>query len=337
MILMAKNDWSPAPGLAKLRTSRIQETAMPNFRTITDGLQFPEGPIAMPDGSVILVEIARGTLTRVSADGRAEVIATPGGGPNGAAIGPDGACYICNNGGFEWERDPASGGIRPVRQADDYVTGRIERFDLATGKIERLYDRCGDNKLNGPNDIVFDRKGNMWFTDLGKARPRDMDRGAVYWAKADGSEIKEVIQPLTTPNGIGLSPDEKTLYVAETEAARLYGFAITGDGTVAKIGFPESVTGGRLVTCDGGYRKFDSLAVEADGKVCVATLLTGGITVANPDGGTAEFVETGDPYTTNICFGGAGLRTAYLTLSWQGILVDCEWPRAGLPLNFLNT
>jgi gluconolactonase len=164
-----------------------------------------------------------------------------------------------------------------------------------------------------------------------------MDRGAVYWAKADGSEIKQVIQPLMTPNGIGLSPDEKTLYVAETEAARLYAFEISGPGMVKMLGFPESITGGRLVTCDGGYRKFDSLAVEADGKVCVATLLTGGITVASPEGGTHEFVPFDDPYTTNICFGGEGLRTAYITLSWQGLLVDLEWPRAGLPLNFLNT
>jgi gluconolactonase len=310
---------------------------MTSFRTIADDLQFPEGPIAMLDGSVILVEIARGTLTRVRADGRTEVIATPGGGPNGAAIGPDGACYICNNGGLKFERDPVIGTVRPVGQADDYVTGRIERIDLATGKVERLYDKCGDNKLNGPNDIVFDRDGNMWFTDLGKTRHRDMDRGAVYWAKPDGSEIKQVIQPLMTPNGIGLSPDEKTVYVAETEAARLYAFEITGPGTVSMIGFPKSITGGRLVTCDGGYRKFDSLAVEADGKICVATLLTGGITVANPDGGTHEFVEADDPYTTNICFGGADLRTAYLTLSWKGLLVDCPWPRAGLPLNFLNT
>jgi gluconolactonase len=309
---------------------------MTSFRTITDGLQFPEGPIAMPDGSVILVEIARGTLTRVAPDGRKEVVATPGGGPNGAAMGPDGACYICNNGGFEWERTK-DGGTRPVRQGDDYETGRIERVDLSTGKVERLYDKCGDVKLNGPNDIVFDRNGDMWFTDLGKARPRDMDRGAVYWAKADGSEIKQVIQPLMTPNGIGLSPDEKTLYVAETEAARLYAFEITGPGTVKMLGFPESITGGRLVTCDGGYRKFDSLAVEADGKVCVATLLTGGITVARPEGGTHEFVPFDDPYTTNICFGGEGLKTAYITLSWQGLLVEGAWPRAGLALNFLNT
>ena len=309
---------------------------MSDARLISDGLLFPEGPIAMPDGTVILVEIARGTLTRIMPDGRTEVIAKTGGGPNGAAIGPDGACYICNNGGFEWERDASTGRIRPVRQADDYRTGRIERVDLATGRVERLYDRCGDVRLNGPNDIVFDRSGNMWFTDLGKSRHRDMDRGAVYWARADGSEIREVVQPVTTPNGIGLSPDEKTLYVAETEGARLYAWPITGPGEVAMLPFPESLNGGRLVTCDGGLRRFDSLALEAGGNICVATLMTGGITVADPAGGTVEFVPLDDPYTTNICFGGPDLTAALVTLSWQGALVEMDWPRPGHPLNFLN-
>ena len=309
---------------------------MSSFRVVAEGLRFPEGPIAMPDGSLILVEIAGQTLTRVLPDGRTVVIAETGGGPNGAAIGPDGACYICNNGGFVWERSRNSAGNRPLAQSEDYVSGWIERVDLSNGKVERLYDRCGDNKLNGPNDIVFDAKGNMWFTDLGKRRDRDMDRGVIYWARPDGSEIREVIQPLMTPNGIGLSPDEKTLYVAETESARLYAFEITGDGTVSRVPFPQSMNGGRLVTCDGGLRMFDSLAVEEDGKVCVATLLTGGITVANPEGGTHEFINLDDPYTTNICFGGADLKLAYITLSYQGLLVVGDWPRPGLALNFLN-
>ena len=86
----------------------------------------------------------------------------------------------------------------------------------------------------------------------------------------------------------------------------------------------------------GGFRRFDSLALEADGNICVATLMTGGITVAQPTGGTLEFFETNDPFTTNICFGGENLRTAYLTLSWQGLLTSCSWPRSGLALNFLN-
>ena len=75
---------------------------MTTITEITTDLQFPEGPIAMPDGSIIVVEIARGTLSRVDPNGSIEVIADLGGGLNGAAIGPDGACYTCNNGGFIW-------------------------------------------------------------------------------------------------------------------------------------------------------------------------------------------------------------------------------------------
>ena len=291
----------------------------------------------MPDGSVILVEIEAGRLTRVQPSGAKEIVAEPGGGPNGAAMGADGACYVCNNGGFKWAYDEEPGSMRPVGQADDYVTGRIERIDIQTGKVETLYDNCNGNRLSGPNDIVFDRKGNMWFTDLGKARARDLDRGAIYWAKPDGSKIKEVIQPFTTPNGIGLSPDEKTLYVAETEGGRLFAYDIVGDGEVEMLPYPQSLNGGRYITSDTGMRRFDSLALEADGNICVATLFTGGITVASPDGGTVDFLETGDGYTTNICFGGDNLQKAYITLSWQGLLVECDWPRPGLALNFLNT
>ncbi len=69
------------------------------MQRVTDGLMFPEGPVAMADGSVILVEIRRGTLTRVLPNGEQEIVAELGGGPGGAAIGPDGAMYICNNGG----------------------------------------------------------------------------------------------------------------------------------------------------------------------------------------------------------------------------------------------
>src|SRR5260221_8728160 len=72
---------------------------MAQIREVTSGLQFPEGPVAMNDGSVLVVEITRGTLTRVRPNGAKEVVAETGGGPNGAAIGPDGKVYICNNGG----------------------------------------------------------------------------------------------------------------------------------------------------------------------------------------------------------------------------------------------
>src|SRR6266705_2251489 len=106
-------------------------------RTLAEGLQFPEGPVALGDGSVLLVEIAGGTLTRVAADGTKTIAARTGGGPNGAALGPNGTCYIANNGGFEWHRE--DGHIRPLTQAKDYAGGRIERVDLATGSVECLY------------------------------------------------------------------------------------------------------------------------------------------------------------------------------------------------------
>ncbi len=301
---------------------------------ITDELNFPEGPIYLNDDSVLLGEIARGTLTKVFMNGKKEILCELGGGPNGAAIGPDGYCYICNNGGFEWDISKDKKFMRPILQSKTYKNGRIEKVNLKSGKFQTLYDSCNDIPLNGPNDIVFDKKGNFWFTDLGKVRDRTMDRGAIYWAKADGSKIKEVIHPFMTPNGIGLSPDEKTLYVAETEGGKLYSYQIIGEGEVKKMDFPSSVNGGILMNIEGGLKRFDSLAVEKNGYVCVGTLVDGGISVISPSSGLVEFWSLDDPYITNICFGGENFKTAFITASYQGMLLKANWHREGLKLNF---
>jgi gluconolactonase len=300
------------------------------IRTLAEGLEFPEGPVALGDGSVVVVEIAAGRLTRVMPGGAKTVAALPGGGPNGAAIGPDGKCYVCNNGGFEWVVEGRH--RRPFLQARDYAGGRIERVDLATGAVECLCRAAGEVSLKGPNDLVFDRHGGFYFSDLGKVRAREMDRGAVYYAKADGSAITEVAFPMVTPNGVGLSPDGTTLYVAETEAARLWAFDIVEPGVVRKEPWP-SPHGGRLVAGVGGYQRFDSLALDAEGRICVATLINGGITVISPDGRHVEHHPMPDPMTTNICFGGSDMRTAFITLSWTGRLVAVDWPVPGLRLN----
>jgi biopolymer transport protein ExbD len=204
---------------------------MDDLTVLAEGLRFPEGPIAMPDGSVLLVEIARGTLSRVR-DGAVEVVAKLGGGPNGAAIGPDGACYVCNNGGFQWIE--AGDRLFPGEEPESYAGGRIEKVDLASGAIEVLYTHCNGQPLRGPNDLVFDADGGFWFTDHGKTRPRERDRTGVFYARADGSRIDEVIFPLEGPNGIGLSPDGSELYVAETHTGG------SGPGTVASPGRPEA-------------------------------------------------------------------------------------------------
>jgi len=298
------------------------------LKIIADGLQFPEGPIAMEDGSILLVEIARETLTRITVDGRSEIAASVPGGPNGAAIGPDGRVFICNNGGFNWVRE--GGTFRPHGQAKNYSGGRIEIVDPVTGKIDRLYDHCGANQLKGPNDLVFDHHGGFWFTDHGKRRDRELDRGYVYWARADGSEIREVISGLFGPNGIGLSPDGSVLYVAETDSGRLWAWDVTGPGEVRHVAWP-SPNGGRLVVGLDGYKRFDSLAVSASGRICVAALDTCSIAEITPDG-QVSYHAVPDLLVTNICFGGQDRRKAYVTMSYEGRLCVMDWHEPGLEL-----
>lgn len=297
---------------------------------IATGLQFPEGPVALPDGSVLVVEIAAGRLTRVLPSGELSVVATLGGGPNGAAMGPDGHCYVCNNGGFSWRTD--DGFTRPTGPAADYEGGAIQRVNLATGAVQMLYTHCDGVALHGPNDIVFDADGGFWFSDFGKTFEDRMLRGAVYYARADGSFIRRAAHPVLTPNGVGLSPDGRTLYVSETETSRLWSYPVTGRGQLGHEAWP-SPNGGRLVHGLPGFQRFDSLAVEGGGNICVATLVRGGISVFSPAGDLLEFHEAPEGYCTNICFGGADRRTAFITLSGHGQLLAARWPRAGLALS----
>jgi len=303
-----------------------------SLTTLAEGLRFPEGPVAMADGSVLLVEIARGTITRVATDGTKTVVATPGGGPNGIAPGPDNTLLLCNNGGFAWHEAP--GMLRPIGQAPDYAGGRIEVVDIATGRVRTLYDRCGEHRLKGPNDLMLDGKGGFWFSDLGKVRARDRDHGGVYWAALDGSHIVEAAFPVPGgANGIGLSPDGETLYVAETETGRLWAFDIMGPGKLRHSPWP-SPHGGNLLCQFPGFRRLDSLAITAAGNIVVATLVSGEITTVSPRGEIPDVVKMPEPMPTNICFGGADRRTAYITLSTTGQLVAMPWPEPGLALPF---
>jgi len=114
-----------------------------DIELVTEGLRFPEGPIAMADGSVILTEIEGQALTRVLPDGRKETVSETGGGPNGAAIGPDGAIYVTNNGGsFEFMK--TNGLNIPGPTPPGHQGGYIQRVDIKTGKAETIYapDSC---------------------------------------------------------------------------------------------------------------------------------------------------------------------------------------------------
>ncbi|UZW58329.1 SMP-30/gluconolactonase/LRE family protein (plasmid) [Sphingobium sp. JS3065] len=149
----------------------------------------------------------------------------------------------------------------------------------------------------------------------------------MYYAKADGSFIKELVHepdlltPLNQPNGVGLSPDGKRLYVSETATGRLWGWSVVAPGELGQLELlpgrengilAYAANGAGLLYDAGDYSLFDSLAVDSEGNICLGTLQNSGITVVRPEGGKRDFIAMPeyDFFTTNICFGGPDLRTA---------------------------
>ena len=302
----------------------------PEQRVLASGLRFPEGPVAFDDGSVMVVEIAAERLTRVAADGSVEVVAQIPGGPNGAAMGPDGWIWITNNGGcFEWIDLGTL--LVPGAVPETWAGGCIQRVDPSTGVVETVYSDCDGRPLRAPNDLVFDAHGGFWFTDHGVRLERSSDLTGVFYATADGSSITEVLHPLDAPNGIGLSPAGDRLYVAETHTGRVWQWDVPRPGTAVGTGL--LAPHGDLLAGLAGHQLLDSLAVDGEGNVCVGTLQNGGITVIAADGSGVEHMPVEDPLVTNIAFGGPDMTTAYVTSSGTGRLLALEWPRRGLRLN----
>jgi gluconolactonase len=302
---------------------------MADVTILATGLGFPEGPVVCADGSVVLTEIRNNKCSRVTTDGKVSVFSECGGGPNGLAIGPDGFFYLCDNGGSRYVEGHSMG----IGPHPDYKFGSVQRIDPKTGEAKLLYKEVNGHVLSAPNDLVFDTSGGFYFTDLGKRYARHRDHGGLYYALPDGSKIVELAYPILSPNGCGLSPDGKTIYVADTEGARLWAFDIEAPGVIKakKSHTPHS---GRVIAGLGGNARFDSLAVLANGNICVATLTTGYITEISPAGDIVRAEKMPDAYPTNICFGGPDMRTAYITLSDTGRLGVMQWPEPGLKLNF---
>ena len=323
------------------------------FEVVAGGLEYPESPVACPDGSVILVEVKGGRLTRVRPDGSKETVATTGGSPNGAAFGPDGKLYVCNSGGFVWI--PVGPLWITGPQPPDYKGGEVQRVDLATGAVETLYATFPATDpvtkqpvtlpLKGPDDLVFDETGGFWFSDWGKSRLRDRDVTGVYYARPDGSSIREAIFPLDAPNGIALSPDGKRLYVAETYTRRVRCWELRAPGEIAPN--PQTLDGSYLLTAAlPGQGILDSMKVDAEGNVWVATMLpkgadpgaNGGLTIVSPEGEILQFLEidvgSPTPLPSNLCFAGEDRRTVYVTCGASGLLVKVRSNVAGWPPAF---
>lgn len=306
---------------------------MADITVLATELRFPEGPVWLRDGSVLVVEIARQALTRIAPDGTTTLVAAVPGGPNGAAVGPDGALYLTNNGGFfEWIEH--EGVVIPGPTPATYRGGSVERVDLRTGDLDLLHTHCDGKPLVAPNDLVFDADGGFWFTDHGVQHGEHADQPGLLHVGADGGQVTGAVWGLDSANGVGLSPDGGTVYVAETHPGRLWAFDVVAPGQVADGGAPDRPHSGRLLYDAPEGQLFDSLAVDGEGWVCVATIGPGAITCVSPDGSEVELVMTEDPLTTNVAFGGADGRTAVVTLSSSGRVATVPWPRPGLPLAF---
>ena len=268
---------------------------------VATGLRFPEGPVVLADGSVLVVEMFGERLVRVALDGSVETVAEVPGGPNGAALGPDGLVYVCNNGGSHTELVVDGVPFPGPPDPRVYRGGSIDVVDPASGAVRTLYTHCGDRPLASPNDIVFDGHGGFYFTDLGMVMGDRGFPGGVYYATVDGLHVETIAFPVHAANGIGLSPDGEVLVWAESFNGRLTRRRLRRPGVVEA---PAPLDPWPHLYGFGGYVLLDSLAFEASGNVCVATCFTGGIATISPQGELLEHVEIDDYATTNIAFGG---------------------------------
>ena len=269
------------------------------------GLAFPEGPVSLDDGTVLVGEQGLGRVTRIGPDGSTSVVAETGGSPNGLAVGPDGGVYLCNNGGLAFTE--TNGVWSPTGLATGHSGGWIQRIDLATGEVDIVADSVGGERLGAPNDLVFDDAGRCWFTDI--------LRGCVIVLDPTNGDAREAIGGLNLPNGIGFSPDGSRLYVSETYSGNLLTALITECRPTT-------------LWSTHGVHGLDSMAIDASGNICVASLgSASGISVVDPDGELDRLVKVPEPdeYVTNICFAVDGPARAFITSSGLGRLYATAW------------
>lgn len=317
-------------GLFLSAAAGCRAAAQSGLEIITDGLLLPEGPVPLNDGDVLVMEVLRGCIRRVRPNGQSLIVAETGGGPNGGAIGPDGRLYVCNNGGVIATPD-TDGVLRTQGLSIPGGVGRIDRINLANGRVETVLTEIQGQPLRAPNDLVFDSSGGFWFTDMGKAHPTVQERGAVIYVAPDGQAVR-IVAGLNGCNGIGLSPREDILYVSETFSGEVLAFDLAGPGQVRPA--PGTAHGGRSIGRAGPGVHIDSLKVDGEGKVLVSSIGPGGFLTFAPTGEPPQFKALPDPLVTSLAFGGPDLRTVYATLAWTGRLARMHWPVAGKPPAF---
>ena len=288
-----------------------------DIRIIATGLGFPEGPVWMADGSVILGEISGKKVTRVMPRRQQDRDRQGRRRAERRRHRARRRALCLQQRRRVYETTPSFLSTGP---ALDYKNGSIQRIDPKTGETRVLYSECNGHKLSAPNDLVFDKQGGFYFTDLGKRYAHHRDNGGLYYALPDGSSVTELVYPIVTPERrrpVARRKDRLRRRHRDLAPLRL-GHRLARQGQARAV--PGALWRAAASAALPGFQRFDSLAVEANGNICVATLVTGYITVISPGGQVVRAGQVPDVYPTNICFGGPDLRTAYITLSASGQL-----------------
>jgi gluconolactonase len=277
---------------AKLRKAGNNPERIAAGKGATPAGCFLEGPAFDREGNLYVVDLAFGRIFKISPQREFSVAAEYDGEPNGLAIHRDGRIFIA-----------------------DHKNGILV---LENGRISPLVTRYHQQGFKGVNDLIFDSRGNLYFTDQGVSDLAD-PTGCVY--RFSEGILQQLAGNLPSPNGLVLSKDEKTLFVAVTRANQVWRLPFAPDGTVVRMGVQIQLSGGRGP---------DGMAMDE----------SGGLVVAHPDMGAAwVFDHRGEPklrvqscrsdIVTNVCFGGADRKTLYITDSGAGAILSARLPTAG--------
>lgn len=254
-----------------------------DIKQLHTDFQFTEGPAKAPDGTIFFTDIPADRIYQITTDGELSVFLEPTGHCNGLMVTSDGALYACS------------------------MDGQLITIDRKTKEVTTLAAEYRGNRFNAPNDLVIDQSGGIYFTDphFRAPDPLPQEKTAVYYRSA-GGKVTRLIEDLKAPNGVILSPDEKTLYVIPSMQAEMMAYPVEGPG---KLGTGKVFC--KLQQKDGEEgRGGDGLTVDTEGNLYITSGL--GLQIYNPDGkllGIIEFPEQ----PANVTFGGEENNILYVT------------------------
>jgi len=277
-------------------------TMEPVWTKIAADQNFPEGPAVDSKGNLYTSSCNGKWITKFS-NGKAEVFLKPSADPftieqtNGLTIGKDGNIYAC-----------------------DYGIGAILKIS-PEGKSEIYAAGFARKKFNRPNDLAFDGKGNLYFTDP-KSYDKTLPDGRVFMVKNETHEVMLVAENLCFPNGIAFSKDFKTLFVCESARNRILEFDVEKDGVLSKQTTFVELPGGDP----------DGIAFDKNGNLYAAHFGGGAIYVIAPNGKISYKIKTPGLKPSNIEFGGSDHKTLYLTEDETNSVYETKMRVEGLKL-----